>query len=531
MSKGLKVSYIPYFHDDMNDVAFSKKYNYRWSNYLKKMIENDGGEIHTFDILPFEEADAILCFDNVYFQNNRFFMDLFECDKLGCTTHIEYEPPSANCKIHSDDGLIKLSNLFKSLITYNDNVVNNDTIIKGCIGDFYTKKQKYNNDFKKRKLLTIIANDRCGLFLFEKHPNELYSEREKAVKYFQDKCPKDFDLYGDYWPDDLKKCWKKKLSRDEKTDYMRKYKFIVSYDSICNQNGYISEKIFDCFNAKVVPIYWGADNVTDYIPKECFIDRRKFSSNDKLYDYLVNMKEAEYNKYIKAIENYLESEQYLNLFSSYASAKIIYKELCKEKRKINKRKVKAILKEFDNKRIVDCRYNYFNNCYDYHYPTEVTIKDISIKDESNGKNNYYFGMVLYCSKNYKIDIYGKSINKGYFKINFKRKKYDKVFNGDKIEFSIDLLSILENEGVALYTYNKETQKYTPLRIERIVDLDGYIKQIINIKNNKFIYISNWKQKIGNYLKKYHLYRIGKIVFRLLKFPFVVIKDFIHIFER
>ena len=64
-------------------------------------------------------------------------------------------------------------------------------------------------------------------------------------------------------------------------------------------------------------------------------------------------------------------------------------------------------------------------------------------------------MVLYCSKNYKIDIYGKSINKGFFKINYKRKKYDKVFNGDKIEFSIDLLSILENEGVALYTYNKE----------------------------------------------------------------------------
>ena len=119
MKKGLKVSYIPYYHDDMNDVAFSNKYNYRWSNYLKKMIEKDGGEIHTFDILPFEEADAILCFDNVYFQNNRFFMELYKCDKLGCTTHIDYEPPSANCRIHSDDGLIKLSNLFKSLITYN----------------------------------------------------------------------------------------------------------------------------------------------------------------------------------------------------------------------------------------------------------------------------------------------------------------------------------------------------------------------------------------------------------------------------
>lgn len=531
MSKGIKVSYIPYFHDDMNDVAFSDKYNYRWSNYLKKLIEDDGGEIHTFDILPFEEADAILSFDNVYFQNNRFFIDLLKCDKLGCTTHIEYEPPSANCKIHSDDGLVKLSNLFKSLITYNDNVVNNDTIVKGCIGDFYTKKQKYNNDFKKRKLLTVIANDRVNLFLFERHPNELYSEREKAVKCFQEKCPNDFDLYGGYWSEEYKKCWKKELTRDEKTDYMRKYKFIISYDSICNQNGYVSEKIFDCFNAKVVPIYWGADNVTDYIPEECFIDRRKFASNDELYDFLVNMKEAEYNKYIHAIEKYLESDQYLNLFSSYASAKIIYKELCREKRKINKRKAKAIIKEFDNKRFNDVRYNYFNNCYDYHYPTEITVNDIIIKDEKDGRRNYYFEMALYCNKKYNIDIYGKKRKKGYFKLKTEKVKYDKVLNGEKIEFSIDYLGMLENEGISLYTYNEETKKYIPLKILKIVNLDDYIKKYVKIKDNKFVYVISKKEKIGNYLKKYHLYRVGKIIFRLFKFPFVVIKDFIHIFER
>ena len=530
MSKGLKVSYIPYFHDDMNDVAFSKKYNYRWSNYLKKMIEDDGGEIHTFDILPFEEADAILCFDNVYFQNNRFFKELYSCDKLGCTTHIEYEPPSANCKIHSDDGLKKLSNLFKSLITYNDNVVNNDTIIKGCIGDFYTKKQKYNNDFKKRKLLTIIANDRCGLFLFERHPNELYSEREKAVRYFQDKCPKDFDLYGDYWPDDLKKCWKKKLSRDEKSNYMRKYKFIISYDSICKQNGYVSEKIFDCFNAKVVPIYWGADNVTNYIPKECFIDRRKFSSDDELFNFLVNMKENEYNKYIHAIEKYLESEQYLSLFSSYASAKIIYKELCKEKRIINKRNVKTILKEFDNKRMTDVRYNYFNNCYDYHYPTEATINNIEYKEE-NGKENYVLSLILYCNKKYKIDIYGKNGDNSFFEINSKRETYDKVYNGDKIEFNIDLLNIINNKGISLYSYNNDDVKFTPLDIEKIFEIDSYLSPYVTLKDNKFVCKLSKKEKIKQLLKKYHLYRIGIIIIRLLKFPFIIIREFINIFKK
>ena len=34
--------------------------------------------------------------------------------------------------------------------------------------------------------------------------------------------------------------------------------------------GYITEKIFDSFFAGVVPIYWGAENITDYVPKSLY---------------------------------------------------------------------------------------------------------------------------------------------------------------------------------------------------------------------------------------------------------------------
>ena len=531
MKKGLKVAYIPYFHDDMNDVAFSKKYNYRWSNYLKKMIEEDGGEIHTFDILPFEEADAILSFDNVYFQNNRFFRDLYNCDKLGCTTHIDYEPPSANCRIHSDDGLKKLSNLFKSLVTYNDNVVNGDTIVKGNIGDFFSQEQKYEHDFKDRKLLTIIANYRVDLLLFERHPYELYTERKNAVAYFQEKCPNDFDLYGDYWTKDYKKCWVKKLSRSEKFDYLRKYKFIISYDSIRNQNGYISEKIFDCFNAKIVPIYWGANNVTDYIPKECFIDKRDFETYDELYEYLTNMTEEEYEKYIEAIEKYLKSDQYLNLFSSKASAERLYNELKREKREINKEVAKQIIDEFDYKRHTDFRYNCTNNCYDYHYPKAATINGYLIKREDYDHYNHIFNLALYTSKDYKIDIYNKNVNDVYYKLETRRSTYKTVHNGVKIECKMDLLNIRENIKIALYAYNRDTEEYTPLYIEKLFNLDKYCKKHVMIKDNEFIYKLSLDEKIEIFLGKRHLGRLWKITHRLIKFPWVVIKEFIHIFQR
>ena len=524
MAKGLKVSYIPYFHHDMNDIAFSKKYDYRWTNYLKKLIEKDGGEIHTYDILPFEEADAILCFDNVYFQNNRFFKELFDCDKLGCTTHIDYEPPSGNCKIHDDEGLLKLSNLFKSLITYNDNVINNDTIVKGCIGDFYSKEQSYKNDFNQRKLITMITNNRMGLMLFEPHPNELYTERKNAVAYFQDKCPNDFDLYGNYWPDNLKKCWVKELSREEKIDYLKKYKFIISYDSICKQNGYISEKIFDCFYAKVVPIYWGADNVTDYIPKECFIDRRNFSSYDELYDFLMNMTEQEYNKYIKAIEKYLKSKEYLDLFTSKASAEIIYKELCKKKRNLNKEKVKDILEEFEKKRLSDLKYNSPNNCYDYHYPTSITLYNIILKKGQNNRNNYSINMVLYCSKNFHIDIYIKNKKNEYKKVESKIEDYDIVHNGNKIDLKLDLIKIQDNNGVSLYTYDIDKKEYKPLNIESIIPKNClYDNTKLVIDKNKLICKYTLKEKIVFLLKKYHLYKMASMIYKRIRKVFIFTK--------
>ena len=61
----MKVSYIPYDGREKNDLAFSDKNKHRWTYVLKNMLEEEGSEIHTYDILPLEEADAILSFDNM----------------------------------------------------------------------------------------------------------------------------------------------------------------------------------------------------------------------------------------------------------------------------------------------------------------------------------------------------------------------------------------------------------------------------------------------------------------------------------
>ena len=95
----------------------------------------------------------------------------------------------------------------------------------------------------------------------------------------------------------------------DKIKTYQKYKFAICYENAKDLPGYVSEKIFDCFFAGCVPVYWGAPNITQHIPESCFIDRRKFASNQDLYAFISGMSEVEYFGYLDSIDNFLEKNK------------------------------------------------------------------------------------------------------------------------------------------------------------------------------------------------------------------------------
>lgn len=155
--------------------------------------------------------------------------------------------------------------------------------------------------FGNKQMFTLIARNKKS-----KHPNELYSERKELIDFFESKKTSNFDLYGQGWPNTYKTY---RGPIENKVDVLKNYRFCFAYENIEGAPGYITEKIFDCFQAGCVPVYWGAPNINHYIPKDCYIAREDFTSNEELYDYLRNMKDEEYNRYIANIKNYLESSQ------------------------------------------------------------------------------------------------------------------------------------------------------------------------------------------------------------------------------
>lgn len=227
---------------------------------------------------------------------------------------------------------------FRKIFTYNDAQVDGDRFIK--LNYSFRLPQKISRDFAaKQKLCVMIAGNKRS-----QHPQELYDERLTAIHWFEQYHPADFDLYGFGWetgrvwrhlPEWVKGHWKN-LGRigapnvpsyrgtvDRKHDVMGKYKFALCYENIRDVPGYITEKLFDALFAGTVPVYRGANNVTDHIPPECFIDLRQYPNYPSLYNYLNQMTEDRYLAYLADIEQFLKSQKAWQFTTEYFSETLL----------------------------------------------------------------------------------------------------------------------------------------------------------------------------------------------------------------
>ncbi|MBU3590688.1 hypothetical protein ICN11_01465 [Polynucleobacter sp. 78F-HAINBA] len=167
---------------------------------------------------------------------------------------------------------------------------------------------------------------------------DLYEERLRVIRWYESHYPTDFELYGLGWdkPSPAFTPSEKLFRRvnrlrsqafgcrpfpsfvgpiANKDDVLLNAKFSFCYENVKNLPNYITEKIFDSMMAGCVPIYWGANNIASYIPKECFIDRRAFDSMESLHAFLKKIDSIQYQSYQDAIAKFLQSER-MQLFDA-----------------------------------------------------------------------------------------------------------------------------------------------------------------------------------------------------------------------
>jgi hypothetical protein len=232
---------------------------------------------------------------------------------------------------------------FDKVFSWNDDF-NGKQSIKICIPQNIEDYCEPNREVRKKGFCALIAGNKVS-----NHKLELYSERKKVINWFQDHHPEKMDLYGIGWDRYtstnryinglVRKLGLSSLLATNYPSYkgaitsknavLCQYMFSICYENVRDIPGYITEKIFDCFFAGCVPIYWGANNIEEHIPKHCFIDKRDFSTYEELYGYMANMAEEEYKRYQDNIADFLNSEQ-AQLFSAEHFAETIVQTINKD---------------------------------------------------------------------------------------------------------------------------------------------------------------------------------------------------------
>jgi hypothetical protein len=295
---------------------------------LKDAFEIAGFDLSTQDINPLFTSDLHVYLDmpKVLPQKKDFeksFLILMEPEVV--------RPENFNLSKHIH---------FKKIFTWRDDLVDNSTYFKIS----YSFKLSVASTQKKSVLTSMIAANKRSFSRLS-----LYRERVKILRWFESNDLSSFNLYGYGW----RKCpiyiseklfviniisrllkvpyFKLKSYRgsvDDKSQVLGSTSFVFCLEN-SSETGYVSEKIFDCFCAGSVPIYLGAPNIFEIVPKDTFILYEGIRSLPNLLKSLKNMSAKEYSQYLKNISVYLDKKA-IKDFSPETFAKTVVSHIVKK---------------------------------------------------------------------------------------------------------------------------------------------------------------------------------------------------------
>jgi len=208
--------------------------------------------------------------------------------------------------IHPSNYDISVCKQYKGVITWNskfydllkDNSINAIKINGFPLMDNYNELKEFVTYENKINGITLIARIRQGFNLNGDIVNkrtEVMSTINVPIKHVYGMKP---------WGDSMYKGPIGKVGTSEtypssiqKFQVMNKYKYNLCFENCYHDIwswDYITEKIFDCFKSKTIPVYLGCYNIEKYIPKDLYIDYRDFKNTQDLSNYLLSLPEKQY---------------------------------------------------------------------------------------------------------------------------------------------------------------------------------------------------------------------------------------------
>jgi hypothetical protein len=192
-----------------------------------------------------------------------------------------------NCSAHSHYNHYNKYNNFNNhkikLYFYNhiDKCIITDNYI--AIPVIYTQINYFINNYTiiKPSMLTHFNDKKFCLFVSNNNYNDINKNTIKKFLTNINNC-ENLDIYKNQIAN--KSCY----HSEELLTIFNKYKFIFVAENSIN-DGYITEKIFNCLFARCIPIYIGSNKIDYFFDKDCFINGNLLLNNININNKLINL--------------------------------------------------------------------------------------------------------------------------------------------------------------------------------------------------------------------------------------------------
>ena len=282
---------------------------------LRELLSDNAINLDTYDLYPPEKRIDVIIVSRYESNIKNIFRILSGNSEVRVimlmTEELNIAPLHTKSILDSD--------MFSIVMTWRDDYIDNKKYHKY----FYPSPARALTgvrDYDEKKFMVMINS-------FKRHhkgtTGDLYVERLLALEYFAGHS--EIDLYGVGWGRLRNKLIRSvyKGEVEEKGPTLRDYKFSLVFENSNNDIGGITEKMFDVMAAGCVPVYWGAPNVEEYVPRGCYIDYRRFGDYKELNRLLKGMRRDEYDGYIGDIRRFLDSDSYRRFTSEYFAKRML----------------------------------------------------------------------------------------------------------------------------------------------------------------------------------------------------------------
>lgn len=298
------IAYFPSNKKFLRNICFDRTSSRDevWAPYadLRDSLQGMGIALNTFDLYINELPDILLVA-----RIDANFKNVLKFKRRNPNSKIIYlvSEERAVCKYHTKK--ILDNELFDLVMTWD----------KALLSEKKYHRYQYPNPTRKYRTLYPFEGRRhlCLISGYKKKSWELtpssYSLREQVAQFFSDK---EISVYGHGWEKSNLITNKAVIKGPVKSkiETLGRYKFSICFENSFDELGAVSEKIFDSMAAGCIPVYYGAPDIEDYVPKDCFIDYRNFENLNELSKFLCEMDQAEYIRRQECCKKYLLGDSY-----------------------------------------------------------------------------------------------------------------------------------------------------------------------------------------------------------------------------